>query len=275
MDIVVGALSGMVEALPGKLGELLEQEYALLAGVRDDVRFLQTELGSMRAAICHCESLDHHDAQTTRWVGMVREVAYDIEDWVDLFVVRVDGSAQPAAGVRAWFRQRWDKLAALPARHTIAGELQGLKERVLEISEQRKRYSLGGMVGTPAQPPLDPRLSALFVDTNSLVGFGEKVEDVSRLVMDAGSSPELKIVSIAGMAGSGKTTLANAVYQRLKAQDNNFECSAFVSVGPKMDMVSYTVRDMLSQFGDRHRGGQDINQLITRVREILANKRYD
>ncbi|XP_034596613.1 disease resistance protein Pik-2 [Setaria viridis] len=274
MDIVVGALSGMVDALPGKLGELLEQEYALLAGVRDDVRFLQTELGSMRAAIRHCESLDHHDAQTTGWVGKVREVAYDIEDWVDLFAVRVDGGAPPATGVRAWFRRVWDKFTSLPARHTIAGELQGLKERVLEISDQRKRYSLGGMVGTPAQAPLDPRLSALFVHTNSLVGFGEKVEDVSRLVMDAGRT-ELKIVSIVGMAGSGKTTLANAVYRRLQAQtQDNFNCSAFVSIGPKLDMVSKTVRNMLSQFGDRHRGGQDINQLITSVREILTNKRY-
>ncbi|OEL14516.1 Disease resistance protein RPP13 [Dichanthelium oligosanthes] len=271
MDIVVGALSGMVDALPGKLGALLDQEYALLSGVRDDVRFLQTELGSMRAAIRRCESLDHHDAQTTGWVGRVREVAYDIEDWVDLFAIRVDGGAQPTPGFRAWIRRGWDKVAALPARHVIANELQGLKERVLEISEQRKRYSLDGMVGTTAQPPLDPRLSALFVEPNSIVGFDEEVERVSKLVVDAGSRTELKIVSIAGMAGSGKTTLANAVYRRLQ---NNFECFAFVSIGPKRDMVSNTVKDMLSKFSGQHRGGEDINQLITRVRDILAKKRY-
>ncbi|RLN25497.1 disease resistance protein RPM1-like [Panicum miliaceum] len=273
MDIVVGALSGMVDALPGKLGELLEQEYALLSGVRGDVVFLQAELGSMRAAIHHCVSLDHPDNQTTGWIGRVREVAYDIEDWIDLFAVRVDGGAQSATGFRAWIRRGWNKLAALPDRHTIANELQGLKERVVEISEQRKRYSLGAMVVTTAQPPLDPRLSALFVDRDSLVGFDEKVEDVSKLVMDAGSRTELKIVSIVGMAGSGKTTLAKAVYQRLQAQDN-FQCSAFVSIGPKQDMVSKTVKNMLSNFGDQPRGGEDINQLITRVREILANKRY-
>ncbi|CAL4976481.1 unnamed protein product [Urochloa decumbens] len=132
------------------------------------------------------------------------------------------------------------------------------------------------MVGAAAvaQHPLDPRLSALFVDPGSLVGLEEKVEDVSRLVMDAGSRTELKIVSIVGMAGSGKTTLANAVYRRLQAQaHDNFDCFAFVSIGPKVDMVSKTVGVMLSQLsGDRHRGGHDINQLITSVRDILANK---
>jgi hypothetical protein len=274
MDIVVGALSGMVDALPGKLGELLEQEYALLSGVRGDVVFLKDELSSMHAAIHHCESLDHQDSQTTGWIGLVREVAYDIEDWVDLFSIRVDGGAQSTSGFRAWIRRCVDKLTALPARHTIASELQGLKERVVEISKQRNRYKLGPMVGTSttSQHPHDPRISALFVDPGSLVGLDGKVEDVYKTVMDAGSTNELKIVSIVGMAGSGKTTLANAVYRRLQA-GNTFQCSAFVSIGPKPDMVSKTVKDLLSNLGDRLRGGEDISQLIPRVREILEKKR--
>jgi hypothetical protein len=53
MDIVVGSV-GHGGRASGKLGELLEQEYALLAGVRVDVVFLQDELSSMRAAIHHC-----------------------------------------------------------------------------------------------------------------------------------------------------------------------------------------------------------------------------
>lgn len=272
MDIVVGALSGIVDALPGKLGELLEQEYALLSGVRGDVIFLKDELSSMRAAIHYCESLDHHDSQTTGWISLVREVAYDIEDWVDLFSIRVHGGAQSTSGFRAWLSRSVDKLTALPARHTIASELQGLKERVLEISRQRNRYRLGQMVGTTSQHPHDPRLSALFVDPGRLVGFDGKVEDVSKTVMDAGGSNGLRIVSIVGMAGSGKTTLANAVYRRLQA-DNTFQCSAFVSIGPKPDMVK-TVKDMLSRLGDGHRGGEDISQLIPRVRGILEKKRY-
>ncbi|WVZ71263.1 hypothetical protein U9M48_019871, partial [Paspalum notatum var. saurae] len=275
MDIVVGALSGMVDALPGKLGELLEQEYALLSGVRGDVRFLQDELGSMNAAIRYCESLDHHDTQTTGWIGRVREVAYDIEDWVDLFSVRVDGGegAQSASGFRAWVRGLVGKAMALPARHAIASELQDLKERVVEISEQRKRYNLGNMAVTTAHPPLDPRLSAFFVDPEDIVGFDGKVEDVSKLVIDTGGTTELKVISIVGMAGSGKTTLANAVYRRLQA-DDTFQLSAFVSIGPKLNMVSNTVKDMLTKLGDRHRGGEDISQLINRVREILQEKRY-
>ncbi|KAL6850300.1 hypothetical protein ACP4OV_020932 [Aristida adscensionis] len=280
MDLVVGALSGMVDALPGMLGDLLEQEYALLAGARGDVEFLQRELRSMRAAVRHCESLHHPDAQTTAWVGRVRELALDIEDWVDFFAVRVDGGAgagdhpPPSSRLTSWLRHAWDKTKTLPARHAIAGELSDLKERAVELSEQRDRYRYAAPV--PAEPrAVDPRLAALFADAGSLVGLDAPVEEVCRLVGDAGDGAELKILSITGMAGSGKTTLARAVFQQLK-QQSRFHCHAFVSVGQKPEMVK-TLGDMLSQLGgERHgwHGSQDMGQLIESLRELLETKRY-
>ncbi|KAL6850302.1 hypothetical protein ACP4OV_020929 [Aristida adscensionis] len=281
MDLVVGALSGMVDGLPGKLGELLQQEYALLSGVRGDVEFLQRELRSMRAAIRHCESLHHPDAQTTAWVGRVRELALDVEDWVDLFAVRVDAGADAADGggdkpasagsrIFGWCRRGVDKVATLPARRAIAGELRELKERVVELSEQRDRYRYAAPVPAESRA-VDPRLAARFADPGSLVGLDAPVEEVSGAVADAGDK-ELKVVSIAGMAGSGKTTLATAVFKRLKEQ-SCFDCHAFISMGQNPDMAGKTLRDLLSQLGEIHRGVDDINQLILKIREILEKKR--
>ncbi|CAO2192515.1 unnamed protein product [Urochloa humidicola] len=286
MDLVVGALSGVVDALPGKLGALLEQEYALLSGVRDDVSFLQTELGTMRAAIHHCESLEHPDSQTGTWIGRVRELAYDIEDWVDLFAIRVDagggGAAATADGppastcsrILGWFRRGADKVTTLPFRHVVANELKDIKERVVELSEQRKRYNVGPLAGAAAvHRPVDPRMAALFVEADRLVGLDGQVEEVSKILIDSGCG-KLKFVSIVGMAGSGKTTLANVVFQRLKG---SFQCWAFVSMGRKTD-ISKTMRDMLVQLdgegGHRGYGGEDINHLIGRLRDTLQTKRY-
>ncbi|CAN6363372.1 unnamed protein product [Urochloa humidicola] len=276
MDIVVGALSAMVDALPGKLGALLEQEYGLPSGVHDDVRFLQVELGSMRPAVRQVQSLDDSDAQSRAWVGRVREVAYDVEDWVDLFVLRVDagrGAGNPSFPrfLRRQFHRTGDRLRT---RRIIGKELKDLKERVVELSEQRKRYSLGALrFSAMARPLVDVRVAALFVDTGNLnlVGLDGPIEEVTKMATDAGNKDELRVVSIVGMAGSGKTTLAHAVFRRLQV---HFHCSAFVSVGQKPDMCR-TLQDMLFNLGGvRRRGGEDIHQLIISLREMLQDKRY-
>ncbi|XP_006644140.1 disease resistance protein Pik-2-like [Oryza brachyantha] len=287
MEIAVGALSGMVDALPAKLGDLLQQEFALLSGVRGDVGFLQSELGTMNAALLRCESLESPDAQTRAWVAQVRDLAYDIEDWIDLFAHRVDGGAAPAhataaatstssSGLLSWVRCCVNKVATLPARHVIANELQDLKTRVVALSEQRKRYRFdppAGHAGGRSGPAgVDPRLIALYPDPGSLFGLDAPVEKVSNMVVDGGTTG-LRVVSISGMPGSGKTTLATAVHRRLKEQ-NCFDCSAFVSVGQKPDIAGKTLKGILSHMGDLYGGGEDVGRLIAMLRQNLNDKRY-
>nr|UBY07231.1 NBS-LRR disease resistance protein [Dasypyrum villosum] len=251
MEIAVGALSGVVEALPGKLGELLQQEYELLSGARGDVAFFQAELRTMNAA--------------------VRDLAYDIEDWVDLFAHRVDAGTQDATSDRfsRWIR----RLTTIPDRHVIATELKDLRARVVEVSELRKRYSLGPQMPSHRAPAVDPRLFELYADSAGLVGMDGPRDEVAGMVTGQGSGG-LKVVSIVGMAGSGKTTLAREVYRLVGA---GFKCRASVSVGRSSD-VAKVLGDMLSQVDGEYSRGRcdagDVNQLIGRLRQHLQDKRY-
>ncbi|KAF7085206.1 hypothetical protein CFC21_088677 [Triticum aestivum] len=268
MEIAVGALSGMVEALPGKLGELLQQEYELLSGARGDVAFFQDELRTMNAAVLRCEALEEPDVQTSSWIAQVRDLAFDIEDWVDLFAHRVDAGTHDATSHRfsRWIR----RLTTIPDRHVIATELKELRARVVEVSELRKRYSLGPQMPSHHAPAVDPRLFAFYADSADLVGMDGPRDEVAGMVTGQGSGG-LKVVSIVGMAGSGKTTLAREVYRLVNA---GFTCRASVSVGRSSD-VAKVLGDMLSQVDSRGRGDAgDVNQLIGRLREHLQDKRY-
>ncbi|XP_037459691.1 disease resistance protein PIK6-NP-like [Triticum dicoccoides] len=271
MEIAVGALSGMVEALPSKLGELLQQEYELLSGARGDVAFFQAELRTMNAAVLRCEALEEPDVQTTSWIAQVRDLAFDIEDWVDLFAHRVDAGAHGADAATSHRFSRWiRRLTTIPDRHVIATELKELRARVVEVSELRKRYSLGPQMPSHHAPAVDPRLFALYADSAGLVGMDGPRDEVAGMVTGQGSDG-LKVVSIVGMAGSGKTTIAREVYRLVGA---GFKCRALVSVGRSSD-VAKVLGDMLSQVDSRGRGDAgDVNQLIGRLRQHLQDKRY-
>ncbi|VAH81281.1 unnamed protein product [Triticum turgidum subsp. durum] len=173
MENAVGALSDMVEALPGKLGELLQQDYEPLSCARGDVTFFQAELSTMHAVVLRCEALEEPDVQATSWIAQVRDIAYDIEEWVDLFAHRVDAGTNNAgagtnnadAGTSHRFSRWIRRLTTIPNRHIFATELKELRARVVEVSKLRKRHSLGPQMSSHHAPAVDPRLFALYADS--------------------------------------------------------------------------------------------------------------
>lgn len=98
---------------------------------------------------------------------------------------------------------------------------------------------------------------ALYEDEAKLVGIDHSREEIIKLLSMEGegegegaSEQKLKLVSIVGPGGMGKTTLANAVYQKLEGK---FECTAFVSVSlqPNMkNILSSILRQVTSKIKD-------------------------
>lgn len=78
MDVVTGALPSVIS----KLGDLLIGEYNLQKGVKGEIRFLQSELESMKGALEKLSNTpaDQIDIQDKIWVRDLRELSYDIED---------------------------------------------------------------------------------------------------------------------------------------------------------------------------------------------------
>uniref|UniRef100_A0A0A9DQX5 Rx N-terminal domain-containing protein n=1 Tax=Arundo donax TaxID=35708 RepID=A0A0A9DQX5_ARUDO len=207
------------------LTKLLEEEYVKLKGVRKQIKFLRDELTAMSATLEMLLDSEKLNPEMKDWRDKLRELAYDLEDCIDAFMSRVGHEGDKRAGFKRFFR----KLKKLKARHEIANQIEELKTRAIEESERHKRYNFVQYSHNSGKSSVDPRLSALYEDVERLEGIdGPKKHVIELLNMEMnGSSAKLKVVSIAGCGGLGKTTLAKQVYDTIKSQ---FLCAAFVSV---------------------------------------------
>ncbi|CAN6338686.1 unnamed protein product [Urochloa humidicola] len=83
---VVSVSTGVISTLLPKLSRLIEGEYKLQKGVKRKIKFLKDELTSMETLLVKLSDKEETlDGQAKDWRNKVRELSYDIEDFIDLF----------------------------------------------------------------------------------------------------------------------------------------------------------------------------------------------
>lgn len=209
---------------------------------------------------------DKLDLQVKAWRNQVRELSYDIEDNIDLFMhklCRVDAKA-------SFVQKTTCKIRNVMMRRQIIKKIHQLKARVKEESDRRLRYNFDQYDAHVGIIEIDLRLPVLYVEATRLVGIDGPMETVIDLLMtENNSAQQPNVVSIVGFGGLGKTTLANQVYHKLKGQ---FDCTAFVPVSrnPNTKKILF---DMLNEIGIRAIPDNE-RQIINTLREYLQNRRY-
>ncbi|XP_052135154.1 disease resistance protein PIK6-NP-like [Oryza glaberrima] len=272
--------TGAIGSLLPKLVEVLKEEYDLHKGVRKKIKHLSQELESMNAVLLKVGEVppDQLDELVKLWAGDVRELSYDMEDVVDAFLVHIDGPEPLDTHMLRRFRKKMANFFnKCKHHHKIAGAIQDVNKKVEEVASRRDRYMVDNIIAKVTGPvTIDPRLQALYKKTTELVGIekqSEKLVKILSLGDDVHASDEkMKIVSIVGFGGLGKTTLSKAVYDKHKLA---FDCGAFVPVGRDPDMKK-VLRDILIDFDYMNPNVMilDERQLINELRKLIQNKRF-
>nr|UBY07276.1 NBS-LRR disease resistance protein [Dasypyrum villosum] len=269
MDLATGAMGTL---LP-KLLEVLREEYKLPSSVREGIKSLEKEMKSMRLALCKVAEVPRErlDRQVKHWAGEVRELSFDMEDVVDKFLVHLHEDGRLVHQGKA--------------RHEIADAIKDINKQVQEVAKRRTMYNVDGIVASlPTVTSIDPRLGALYKEVTELVGIaGKRDQELMNLLLEGDdmSNKKLKIVSVVGFGGLGKTTLVKTVYDKIKG---DFSCSAFVSVGRNAEARKVFIDILLDRNMKKIRDELGINesqfillnerQLIELLLEGLADKRY-
>nr|AGP75914.1 CNL2 [Triticum monococcum subsp. monococcum] len=277
MEIAMGAIGPL---LP-KLGELLIGELTLEKQVRKGIVSLVTELKLMHAVLGKVSKVpvDQLDEGVKIWAGNVKELSYQMEEIIDVFKVRMENGGEPTNS-----KNRVKKILKKVKRlfkngkdlHRISDALEEAVQQAKNLAELRQRYEQE-MPDTSVGASVDPRMMALYTDVTELVGIEETRDELVNLLIEGDDwlKHPLKTVSIVGFGGLGKTTLAKAVYDKIKGQ---FNCDAFISVSQNPDKKK-VFKNILyeldkNKYAHIHSKDWEEKHLIDEIIEFLNGKRY-
>jgi len=205
-------------------------------------------------------------------------MSYDIEDFVDGFLVHSEPTSD-AGGFRVLTHR------VFKAHPQISDKIKDIKKQVQDEIQKRQEYNVDNVVANaPAEitDTIVPCMSWVpsFKHQKDLVGIEEQINELIKRFSDDGDGDgdgdvnvQLKIFSIYGYGGLGKTTLVREVYDKLKV--DQFHLRAFVYVGQSPDKKEI-IRNILKELIGNNFNAENLNeeQLITKLQRLLENKRY-
>ncbi|KAG6524346.1 disease resistance protein Pik-2-like [Zingiber officinale] len=280
------------QSIAGKLGKMLEEEAALLAGVEDDVRYIVAEHKSITSFLTAISTRRNLDVELKNWAQELSEVAYDAEDSIDEFDCHLRST-------QGFFKHFLRSIKLLKDRRNIATEIKKLKVQVEDIKKRHDRYfhpneatSSGTVTGLDMTDRYsDPRIIGHFVEETQLVGIKQSRDKIIGWVMDE-NCPELTAISLLGFGGLGKTTLAKTVYDDPIIVEGHFQPRAWIAVSQNYN-IKELLKKIIRQISVNEKQIRDVSgcrdarlnteqllnmmdesQLVQTVRGHLHGKRY-
>ena len=234
-----------------KIGDAIINEALFLGSVRQQAEELKRELTWMESFLRDADAKARGgDNRIQNWVKEVREAAYDSEDLIESFAIQ---GSKPGMGQKR--RGIFSNLmpGALIRRHNSGLEIEELKQRIMNIKANATEYGLTSLSSDCRERrAVDEAIArrravALHASDSSHVVLMEAEKEAILHLLDPEREKRRSVVSIVGMGGLGKTTLAKKVFKDPRIQDGSrFGCAFWIDVSQDYQDVKL-LKDLLCE----------------------------
>ncbi|KAK3429271.1 hypothetical protein EUGRSUZ_E00680 [Eucalyptus grandis] len=248
--------------------KLLVDEAKFLWAVKGKVEGLQNELKLIQ---CLLRDADAKQEQAVReWVAQLREIAYDAEDVIEQYILRVaPKKGQNIIKAYACFMAKCTCVRA----HEVGIKIDGLRSNISNLRTSMRDYGI--------QPPKEGECERKRASTlkhtyahfeEDFVGREDGIQVLVKELLKDGE--QHRVISICGMGGLGKTTLAKKVFAHDKVK-NHFDSFAWACVSQEYNIENILVEILVQLIPDRIKEIKKmiIHQLLETLYKTQKQKR--
>jgi hypothetical protein len=237
--------------------------------IEDVFQELKGDLEKTSSFLLDLCAMEEPNLTVKYWMEEARVLSYDVEDYLDTLMLSANIHGARKAG------EDDHKGRAYLTKHskTVHHRISEFRARVQETNERHKSFMLGRcVVSSPRneQPARDlPVVNSVAAE---LIGLDTPVDEIVQWLKD-NESQQLRVVSIVGCGGLGKTALATKLYASTGWQ---FEHKAFVRVSRKPDLrrLLTNVLSQVRQQQEQQTDACEVQMLLDNLRKHLQDKRY-
>ncbi|XP_027171492.1 disease resistance protein RGA2-like [Coffea eugenioides] len=280
----------LVPKIIGELGDVAMKQLGakvnLVMGVEEEVANISSKLATIEKVLHDAERRRLKDRSVGIWLEKLEDITYEMDDVLDEWNFKIhraknEGTSQNARmqptlrnKVRSFIPSLCSCLKQVPVRSDIAQKIKkinGQLELTLKEADQFKFITSGGI---PDSHDFQRIMTTSIIDESEVYGRAADMEKVLDQILSKSSSQDrdgVQIISVVGAGGSGKTTLAQLLFNNDKVQ-NHFELRNWICISDPFDQKRVAKAILENAGKSSHEA--ELDPLIRRIKETFSGKRF-
>ncbi|WCJ30239.1 NB-ARC domain-containing disease resistance protein [Euphorbia peplus] len=204
------------------------------------------------------------------WLSELRDLAYDVEDILDEFATKEPWTTSKLNKFGSFFSSFFPSSTMFKVR--MGSKMKRISTRLKEISDEKNDLELRENLECRSSKVRSKLQSTCLVDEARVFGREMDKESVLELCM-RDYDRKIGVIAIIGMAGVGKTTLAQLVYNDHTVEDC-FDLKVWACVSDDFDVLSLTKSILESVTQRKVNVSTNLNLLQGRLQDMLTDKKF-
>ncbi|KAK9069179.1 hypothetical protein SSX86_013295 [Deinandra increscens subsp. villosa] len=254
------------------------------AGISSELNKLRTNLAPIRAVLVDAGEKRIKDTSVQLWLNKLQHLAYEIDDILDDLAYEAmriqldqDSNASTSSNMSKVLKLIPSKVHALSYGRTMSSKLDEITTKLGELIEEKNLLGLNDNIGDARSNRSNKRKrleETSLVDVSKIIGReGDKEALFGKLVgIESSGNQNVNVMSIVGLGGIGKTTLAQLLYNDDKVI-KHFELRSWVCVSDEFDVFTIS-KAIFKDVGGDDRKFDTLNQLQVALSEKLSKKKF-